>query len=34
LKVCSSLKDADKMKGRIAVMERGDCMFIEKVSEK
>ncbi|KAF4522599.1 hypothetical protein B566_EDAN003579 [Ephemera danica] len=30
LKVCGPLVHPERLKGRIAVMERGDCMFIEK----
>ncbi|XP_059471862.1 ER degradation-enhancing alpha-mannosidase-like protein 3 isoform X2 [Neocloeon triangulifer] len=30
LRVCSPIEEPKKLKGRIAVMERGDCMFIEK----
>ncbi|XP_017777987.1 PREDICTED: ER degradation-enhancing alpha-mannosidase-like protein 3 [Nicrophorus vespilloides] len=30
LKGCGSLPAGDKMKGKIAIMERGDCMFVEK----
>lgn len=29
-RVCNELTNADKMKGRIVIMERGDCMFVEK----
>lgn len=29
-RVCSDLENTDKMKGRIVIMERGDCMFVEK----
>lgn len=29
-RVCSDLENADKMKGKIVIMERGDCMFVEK----
>lgn len=29
-RVCNELTNAEKMKGRIVIMERGDCMFVEK----
>lgn len=29
-RVCSELTNYEKIKGRIVVMERGDCMFVEK----
>lgn len=29
-RVCSDLLNAEKMKGKIIIMERGDCMFVEK----
>lgn len=29
-RVCSELSNAEKMKGKIVIMERGDCMFVEK----
>ncbi|XP_065342933.1 ER degradation-enhancing alpha-mannosidase-like protein 3 isoform X2 [Cloeon dipterum] len=30
LRVCAALEQPQKLKGRIAVIERGDCMFIDK----
>lgn len=29
-RVCSELLNSDRVKGRIVIMERGDCMFVEK----
>lgn len=29
-RVCSELTNGEKVKGRIVIMERGDCMFVEK----
>lgn len=34
MKACSSLTNAEELKHRIAVMERGECMFIDKVRRK
>ena len=31
IKACSSLANAEELKHRIAVIERGECMFIDKV---
>ncbi|CAH0546636.1 unnamed protein product [Brassicogethes aeneus] len=31
LKGCSEIEQAQSIKGKIAIMERGDCMFVEKV---
>lgn len=33
LRVCGDLLNPEHLRGRIAIMERGDCMFVEKVSE-
>jgi len=33
LRVCGDLLNPEYLRGRIAIMERGDCMFVEKVSE-
>ena len=33
-KGCGNLKNRDLFKDKIVVMERGDCMFIDKVSTK
>jgi mannosidase alpha-like ER degradation enhancer 3 len=33
LRVCGDLLNPELLRGRIAIMERGDCMFVEKVSE-
>ena len=30
-KACSPLTNGEELKHRIAVLERGDCMFIDKV---
>ncbi|PSN33488.1 hypothetical protein C0J52_15395 [Blattella germanica] len=30
LRVCGDLVNPERLKGRIAIMERGDCMFVEK----
>lgn len=32
-KACSSLANAEELKHRIAVIERGECMFIDKVQK-
>lgn len=29
-RVCNDLQNIERMKGKIAIMERGDCMFVEK----
>jgi len=34
IKACSSLVNAEELKHRIAVIERGECMFIDKVRRK
>jgi len=34
IKACSSLANAEELKHRIAVIERGECMFIDKVRGK
>ena len=34
IKACSSLANAEELKHRIAVIERGECMFIDKVRKK
>lgn len=31
---CSELVNADKLVGKIVLMDRGDCMFVEKVSQR
>lgn len=31
LEACSSIVNSDRLKGRIAIILRGDCMFISKV---
>ena len=31
IKACNDLDNEDRLKGHIVIMERGDCMFIEKV---
>ena len=31
IKACSSLANTEELKHRIAVIERGECMFIDKV---
>lgn len=33
LRACEQLTNEDEVAGTIAIIERGDCMFIEKVSE-
>ena len=30
-KACTSIANAEELKHRIAVIERGECMFIDKV---
>ncbi|XP_069686401.1 ER degradation-enhancing alpha-mannosidase-like protein 3 [Periplaneta americana] len=30
LRVCADLLNPERLKGRVAIMERGDCMFVEK----
>lgn len=32
LRACESLQNADVLQGRIVIVERGECMFVEKVS--
>lgn len=32
LTACTDLVNADKLAGKIVIMDRGDCMFVEKVS--
>jgi len=34
LRVCGDLLNPERLSGRIAIMERGDCMFVEKVGER
>jgi mannosidase alpha-like ER degradation enhancer 3 len=31
LRVCGDLLNPQRLRGRIAILERGDCMFVEKV---
>lgn len=31
MKACQAVENPDEIRGRIAVMERGECMFIDKV---
>lgn len=33
LRACEQLTNEDEIAGTIAIIERGDCMFIEKVSK-
>lgn len=33
LRVCADIVNPEHIKGRVAVVERGDCMFVEKVSD-
>ena len=33
LRVCGDLLNPQRLRGRIAILERGDCMFVEKVCE-
>jgi hypothetical protein len=33
LRVCGDLLNPERLRGRIAIVERGDCMFVEKVSD-
>ena len=33
LRVCGDLLNPLRLRGRIAILERGDCMFVEKVCE-
>lgn len=30
-KGCTSITNGDRIRGKIAILERGDCMFIDKV---
>lgn len=32
LRACEQLKNEGEIRGKIVIIERGDCMFIEKVS--
>lgn len=34
IKACSFVSNAEELKHRIAIMERGECMFIDKVRGK
>jgi hypothetical protein len=34
LRVCGDLLNPLRLRGRIAILERGDCMFVEKVCER
>lgn len=34
IKACSPIANAEELKHRIAVIERGECMFIDKVWKK
>jgi hypothetical protein len=31
LRACSDIKNKESLKGRIAIVQRGDCMFVDKV---
>ena len=33
LRLCGDLLNPLRLRGRIAILERGDCMFVEKVCE-
>lgn len=31
IKACGKLENGEEVKGKIVILERGECMFIEKV---
>jgi mannosidase alpha-like ER degradation enhancer 3 len=33
LRVCEDVLNPEHIRGRVAIVERGDCMFVEKVSD-